>query len=314
MGDISLLGTSAYDKRAHDRYDRYQVGRSADQIAKAAAVGDETTNPLLEDSTPPEAPAPLDPAAFFGGVGSAMGMDAFMPNGGSAADALNQAMQAVAPYMLDPELAAQLIGMQVDQPEISKEAVDGAMNALSQNYDVTDATALFKKLDVYRAGQIMPWDLQRAVAAGGGTIEQASALFKTLDPFGNGLITIQQLTANLPAAPGSLAEETAEDPATDPAPEASILADNSAIGGLAALSQSYNFGQPPQDLFLELDTDFDGMLSQADIVNAVTAGGGTPEAGDALYAQLDPANTGVVTQWQFASNLFPRIEVPNLFV
>ena len=309
MGDISLLGTSAYDKRAHDRYDRFQIGRSADQIAKAAAAGDETTNPLLEDSTQPVAPAATDPAAFFGIAGNAMGMDAFMPNGGSAVDSLQQAMQVAAPYLLNPELAAQLIGMQSDQPAASQEAIDGAMAALGQNYDISSGpVTLFKQLDVNHAGQITPWDLHRAVAAGGGTTEQAAALLKQLDPFGNGFITIQQMSANLPGASDTTTDtETGEPPASE-------LLDNSALGALAALSTTQNLAQPPQDMFLDLDTDYDGMLSQDDIVNAVTAAGGSAESGAALFAQLDPANTGVVTQWQFASNLFPRIEVPNLFV
>lgn len=310
MGDISLLGTSAYDKRAHDRYDRYQVGRSADQIAKTAAAGDETTNPLLEDSTQPVPPATADPAAFFGIAGNAMGMDSSMPNGGSAVESLQQAMQVAAPFLLNPELAAQLIGMQSDQPAASQEAIDGAMAALGQNYDITNGPeTLFNQLDTNHSGQITPWDLQRAVTAGGGTTEQAAALMKQLDPFGNGFITIQQISANLPTS-GS---ETSVDETAVDQPDAGAV-DNSSLGALAALSTSHNFAQPPQDMFLDLDTDYDGMLSQSDIVNAVTAAGGSAESGAALYAQLDPGNTGVVTQWQFASNLFPRIEVPNLFV
>lgn len=299
MGDFSILGMSY--TRQHDRYGN--LLSRAKPVEEAAPAPEELATP----EEVPTAPAPtveISPYAGFGGVISAMGMDTFMPNGGSAADAINQAMQASAPYILDPELAAQLIGNQVQEPH-SEEAVAGAMSALSQNYDVSDPVKLFKQIQIPGAGQILPWDLHRAVSAGGGTIEQSSALMKQLDPFNNGAITIQQLMANLPGAePAEPAEPVA--PTPDPV-------NDSALGGLAALATIYNVSQP-QELFLELDTDFDGFVSQSDIEAAVTAGGGSAEAGAALYAQLDPGNTGGVTQSQFASNLFPRIELPNFFV
>jgi hypothetical protein len=299
MGDFSILGMSY--TRQHDRY--------GNLLARAKPVED--VAPVPEELPTPEevpaAPAPtveISPYAGFGGIISAMGMDTFMPPGTSAADTINQAMQAAAPFLLNPELAAQLINNQTQEPP-SEEAVAGAMNALGQKYDLSDPIKLFKQIQIPGAGQIQPWDLQRAVAAGGGTVEQASALMKQLDPFNNGTITIQQFMANLPGAePAEPAEPIT--PTPDPV-------NDSPVGGLAALATTYNVSQP-QDLFLALDTDFDGFLTQSDIEAAVTAGGGSVEAGAALYAQLDPGNTGGVTQSQFEYNLFPRIELPNFFV
>ncbi|MBY0510683.1 MAG: hypothetical protein K2P94_11100 [Rhodospirillaceae bacterium] len=300
MGDFSILGMSY--ARQHDRYGN--LLSRAKPVEEAAPVTEELPTP---EDVPPAPAVEISPYAGFGGVISAMGMNTFMPNGGSAADAINEAVQFSAPFILNPELAAQLIGNQTQEPP-SAEAVAGAMNALDRNYDLSDPIALFKQLQIPGAGQILPWDLHRAVAAGGGTMEEAAALVKQLDRFGNGAITIQQLMANLPALPGAEPAEPAESVAPTPDPVR-----DSALGGLGALAATYNVSQP-QDLFLELDTDFDGLLTRSDIEAAVAAGGGSVEAGAALYAQLDPGNTGGVTQAQFASNLFPRIELPNFFV
>ena len=42
------------------------------------------------------------------------------------------------------------------------------------------------------------------------------------------------------------------------------------------------------------------MISQTELEQAVTAAGGTTQGADALYAKLDPNNTGSVTEQQFA--------------
>jgi hypothetical protein len=305
MGDISILGLGAYT-RTHDRY--------GNLLSRLKPV--EEPAPVPEDLPPAEetpAPAPtptveLSPYAGFGGVISAMGMDMFSPPGTSAADTINQTLKDFAPYILNPELASQLIGNQTQEPP-AQDAVDAAMAALSQNYDTSDPVALFKQIQIPGAGQIQPADLHRAVARGGGTYEQSAALMKQLDPFGNGTVTVQQLMANLPDTPGA-------EPLPEPAPAttpATHITDDTAIGGLGALAKTYDVARP-LDAFAQLDSDFDGLVTEADIVNAVVANGGSAQAGAALYAQIDPARSGAVAQAQFMDNLFPRIELPNIFV
>jgi len=60
-----------------------------------------------------------------------------------------------------------------------------------------------------------------------------------------------------------------------------------------------------QSLFNEIDTSGSGSITKSDLETAVTAAGGTTTAADALYAQLDPNNTGSVSEQQFAQALQP---------
>jgi Ca2+-binding EF-hand superfamily protein len=300
MADVSLIGSF---KRLHqDRYDNYQIGRTdprggmARPTSAVSALADETTEPV-EPITPE-----VSPYAGFAITIDAMGMNAFTPNG-DAISQINQAMQAVAPAILNPDMAGELLGLQPDTTAPTQEDIDGAMAALGQNYNVeAGPVALFKQIDSTHSGVIKPWDLTRAVMAGGGTIEQASALMKQLDPFSNGYVTVQNMMANLPGVEAPVDTGTSTTPQTD----------DSAMGALSALATMHDLRQP-SDLFNAIDTDLDGYVSQDDVVAAVTAGGGSSEAGAALYAQLDPANTGAVDQAQFDYNLYPRIELPSFF-
>ena len=55
------------------------------------------------------------------------------------------------------------------------------------------------------------------------------------------------------------------------------------------------------DLFTAVDSDGDGSVSKADVEAVVTGKGGTAESADALYAKLDPKNTGSVSEEQFTA-------------
>ncbi len=61
--------------------------------------------------------------------------------------------------------------------------------------------------------------------------------------------------------------------------------------------------QYQQNLFNQIDTNGDGLVSQAELEQAVTGAGGSQQAADALYAELDPNNSGGFTEQQLAQVL-----------
>ncbi len=65
----------------------------------------------------------------------------------------------------------------------------------------------------------------------------------------------------------------------------------------------YNPYSITQSLFNEIDTSGSGSINKSELEKAVTAAGGTAATADALYAQLDPNNTGSVDAQQFSQNL-----------
>jgi len=65
----------------------------------------------------------------------------------------------------------------------------------------------------------------------------------------------------------------------------------------------YNPYSITQSLFNEIDTGGSGSITKSQLEQAVTTAGGTTAAADALYANLDPNNTGSVTEQQFSQNL-----------
>lgn len=77
------------------------------------------------------------------------------------------------------------------------------------------------------------------------------------------------------------------------------------MSGVSGVSGSglYSIQQYQQNLFNQIDTDGDGSISKSELETAVTNGGGTTQAADALYAELDPNNTGSVSEQQLASVL-----------
>ena len=69
---------------------------------------------------------------------------------------------------------------------------------------------------------------------------------------------------------------------------------------MTSLSGIGNGGYNPysiqQSLFNEIDTSGSGLITKSALETAVTTAGGTTAAADALYADLDPNNTGSVTE------------------
>ena len=78
----------------------------------------------------------------------------------------------------------------------------------------------------------------------------------------------------------------------------------SSLSGIGAGGYNpYAVQQYQQNLFNKIDSSGNGSISKTELEQAVTRDGGTTKAADALYAQLDPNNTGSVSEQQFAQVL-----------
>jgi Ca2+-binding EF-hand superfamily protein len=92
-----------------------------------------------------------------------------------------------------------------------------------------------------------------------------------------------------------------------------------AMDAVNALSQAVSVppmsaANAPSSPFSAVDTDNDGTATQAEVEQAVMASGGTSEAANALYTNLDPDGTGSVTANQFYTNMpMPAISYYDSF-
>ncbi len=148
---------------------------------------------------------------------------------------------------------------------------------------------LFNKIDTNSDGAITQSELESAVTGAGGTTQSADSLYALLDPNYTGSVSEQQFAQNLPAPPFS-AQMGAQ-----------LIADQAQQSASANTSTSGSAFA--QNLFSQIDANGNGSISQSELENAVTAAGGTTQAADALYAKLDPTNTGSVSEQQFSQSL-----------
>jgi Ca2+-binding EF-hand superfamily protein len=58
-----------------------------------------------------------------------------------------------------------------------------------------------------------------------------------------------------------------------------------------------------QNLFNQIDSSANGSITKSELEQAVTSAGGSTQGADALFALLDPTNTGSVNEPQFSQNL-----------
>jgi Ca2+-binding EF-hand superfamily protein len=172
------------------------------------------------------------------------------------------------------------------------------------------AQSLFTQIDSNGDGAITQTELEQAVTAGGGTTAAADALYAKLDPNGTGSVSDQQFAQALSQSmPHHHRHHHGGPPpgATDP----NGSSDGSAADALTALFEADNGGadntplQIAQNIFSQIDSNGDGAITQSELEQAVTAAGGSTGSADALYAKLDPNNTGSVSQQQFISALQP---------
>jgi len=208
------------------------------------------------------------------------------------------------PYF-SPAMGAQLIS---DHAQRSGTGSDPATQ-FKQN--------LFSQLDANGDGTLPKSELEQAVTAGGGTSASADVLYAQLDPNNTGSVSEQQFVANLPAPPPPLAFAQDSGTATSSTGGDSSNSAQDALPNLleamansaSATNRTGTSATPDpatsfkQNLFPQLDANGDGILTKSELEQAVTAAGGTSASADALYAQLDPNNTGSVSEQQFVQNL-----------
>jgi Ca2+-binding EF-hand superfamily protein len=173
------------------------------------------------------------------------------------------------------------------------------------------AQTLFSQIDGNGDGSISQSELEQAVTKAGGTKEGADALYAKLDPNGTGSVSEQQFSNSLTQAMPHHHHHH-----HDGGDQAASATDNGNAGGGAAdaLTSLFNAdgggaGNSPtqiaQNMFAQSDLNGDGAITQSELEQAVTKAGGSTAGADALYAKLDPSNTGSVSQQQFLNALQP---------
>jgi len=166
-------------------------------------------------------------------------------------------------------------------------SLSGIGNGAYNPYSIQQS--LFNEIDTSGSGSITKSELEQAVTSAGGTTTAADALYADLDPNNTGSVTEQQFERNLPTLPFS--------------DQMGAQMIGFQARGWPGAPGAASPGGLVQSLFNEIDTSGSGSITKSELETAVTAAGGTTTAADALYAQLDPNNTGSVTEQQFAQTL-----------
>jgi Ca2+-binding EF-hand superfamily protein len=199
------------------------------------------------------------------------------------------------------QMQAQMIGYQAQGWPGASSAQPGGQLAQS----------LFAQIDSNGDGAISQNELEDAVTKAGGTKAAADALYAKLDPNGTGSVSEQQFAQSLSQAmphhhhhhhgSGETASATDGGSATDGSAADALTSLFNADGGGAGNSPT----QIAQNMFAQADGNGDGVITQTELEQAVTAAGGSTAGADALYAKLDPNGTGSVSQQQFIDALQP---------
>jgi Ca2+-binding EF-hand superfamily protein len=172
------------------------------------------------------------------------------------------------------------------------------------------AQDLFSQIDSNGDGAISQSELEQAITKAGGSKQGADALYAQLDPNGTGAVSAQQFAQSLfqsiphrhhhhhGGATGTSDGGSAADALT------SLF---NADGGGPGNSPM----QIAQNMFAQADGNGDGAITQSELEQAVTAAGGSATGADALFAKLDPAGTGSVSEQQFIDALQPLSATGN---
>jgi Ca2+-binding EF-hand superfamily protein len=210
-----------------------------------------------------------------------------------------QLAQALPGSAISDQMQAQMIGYQAQGwPGASGTQPGGQL-----------AQSLFSQIDSNGDGSITQSELEQAVTKAGGTKEAADALYAKLDPKGTGSVSEQQFSQSLSQAMphhhhhhhDADATASASDGSSPGSASDALTSLFNADGGGAANSPT----QIAQNMFTQTDTNGDGVITQSELEQSVTAAGGNKAGADALYAKLDPNNTGSVSQQQFMDALQP---------
>jgi Ca2+-binding EF-hand superfamily protein len=162
---------------------------------------------------------------------------------------------------------------------------------------------LFNKIDTSGDGSISKSELETAVSNAGGTTQAADSLYAELDPNNTGSVSEQQFANALPGPPFSGAMQSQM-----LGFQAQGWPDSLSTDGTSSTSSTGSTATDPgsamaQNLFSQIDSNGDGAITKTELEQAVTNAGGSTESADALYAKLDPDNTGSVSEQQFSQEL-----------
>jgi Ca2+-binding EF-hand superfamily protein len=160
-------------------------------------------------------------------------------------------------------------------------ALNGGMAAYYANLSQT----LFNKIDASGDGSITKSELENAVTAAGGTTASADALYSELDPNGTGSVSESQFANTVQSL-------------FSPEMGAQLISAQEQVQSATPLGGGF-----AQQLFSQIAGNGEGTLTKAQLEQAVAKNGGTTQAADALWAQLDPSGASSITEQQFAANL-----------
>jgi Ca2+-binding EF-hand superfamily protein len=160
-------------------------------------------------------------------------------------------------------------------------ALNGGMAAYYANLSQT----LFNKIDASGDGSITKSELENAVTSAGGTTASADALYSELDPNGTGSVSESQFANTVQSL-------------FSPEMGAQLISAQEQVQSATPLGGGF-----AQQLFSQIAGNSDGTLTKAQLEQAVAKNGGTTQAADALWAQLDPSGASSITEQQFAANL-----------
>jgi Ca2+-binding EF-hand superfamily protein len=221
-------------------------------------------------------------------------------SGGFSAQQFGQALPGSG---ISHQMQAQMIGYQAQGwPGASSTQAGGQ---LAQN--------LFSQIDGNGDGTISKSELEQAVTKAGGTKEGADALYAKLDLNGTGSVSQQQFAQSLfQSMPhrhhhhhgGATGAASASDGSSATDALTSLF---NADGGGPGNSPT----QIAQNMFAQTDLNGDGVITQSELEQSVTAAAGATAGADALYAKLDPNGTGSVSQQQFIDTLQPPSATGN---
>jgi Ca2+-binding EF-hand superfamily protein len=205
------------------------------------------------------------------------------------------------------QMQAQMIGYQAQGwPGASRTQ---AGRQLAQN--------LFSQIDLNGDGSISKSELEQAVTKSGGSNEGADALYAKLDPNGTGSVSQQQFSQSLLQAMPHHHHHHGGGSDAASATDGNPTGGGSAADALTSLFNADGGGpgyspiQIAQNMFARTDSNGDGVITQSELEQSVTAAGGGKAGADALYAKLDPNGTGSVSQQQFIDTLQPPSAAGN---
>ncbi len=179
------------------------------------------------------------------------------------------------------------------------------------------ASTLWSVLNPGNAPTITLSNVQTAVKNAGGTVSDAYALWTQINPgaaqtmterqFNNSPYVKNSINANLVTVQKNVANMLAQNPFTAVKTVQMLMNSTTVIQALATQSTRWtppNASQVFSTLWGLFNVNSTKVITKSDVEAGVNAVGGTPSQADALWAKLDPNNTGSVGAIQFVNNSY----------